>query len=327
MANKFKSKRFIAFLIILIIGIACAIASLFIGKYPLTLEGIFTNEIHQRIFLRLRLPRTLVAIFSGFALGVCGYVFQTIFKNPLASPDVIGISSGASVGAAMAILFFGSTAVIITTSAFIGAVAALLFTVLICSFARKKDRVTIVLAGVAVHALAQTALMFLKMQADPEKQLASIEYWLMGSLNSSTLNSLTLLVPITVIGSLLFFLLYRHIVVLSLDDTQARLLGVKTNTMRWSLLLIATLMVAAVISETGLISFISLIATHIARLIFKRHDRLLLASSGIIGTILLTLADCLTRVTASEMPLSIYTSLIGAPLLIYLFIVRRKQNV
>jgi iron complex transport system permease protein len=272
----------------------------------------------------------LVAIFSGFALGICGYVFQTIFKNPLASPDVIGISSGASVGAAIAILFLGSTAgstaLVITTSAFVGAVLALLFTVLICTLAQKKDRATIVLAGVAVHALAQTALMFLKMQADPEKQLATIEYWLMGSLSGSTLKSLPVLLSITTVGSVLFILLHRHIVILSLDDTQARLLGVRTNTMRWSLLLLATLMVAAVISETGLISFISLIATHIAKLIFKRHNRLLLVASGIIGIILMVIADCLTRATATEMPISIYTSLIGAPLLIYLFIVRRKEN-
>jgi iron complex transport system permease protein len=321
-----KEKRAIIFTIIIAVAIACGIISLFIGKYPLTLEGIFTNETQRRIFVRLRVPRTLVAIFGGFALGICGYVFQTIFKNPLASPDVIGISSGASVGAALAILFFGSTAIIITTSAFVGAVAALLFTVLICTVAQKRDRATIILAGVAVHALAQTALMFLKLQADPEKQLAAIEYWLMGSLNGSSLKDLTLIIPITTVGSTLFLLLFRHITILSLDDTQARLLGARTSLTRWSLLLLATLMVAAVISITGLISFISLIATHIAKLIFKRHDRILLAASGTIGSILMVIADCLTRVTSAEMPISIYTSLIGAPLLIYLFIVRRKDN-
>jgi iron complex transport system permease protein len=304
---------------------AAAIWSLFIGKYPLTIEGIFTLPAHQRIFLRIRLPRTLAALFGGFALGVAGYVFQTIFKNPLASPDIIGVSSGASAGAALAIVFLGNTATAITLSSFLGAVIALAFTAVISTLAKKKDRATIVLAGIAVQALAQTFVMFLKMQADPDKHLASIEYWMMGSLSGITIEDIPQLLISTSVCIALFILLYRHVVILSLDDTEAKLLGAHPTISRWLLLLLATLMVSSVISITGPISFISLISAHIANLIFKKHNRLLLIESGVVGATLLIFADCLARLGSSELPVSIYTSLIGVPVLVYLFIIRGRS--
>jgi iron complex transport system permease protein len=312
--------------LILIIGatllVLAGFVALFIGQYPLTIEGILHIKIQKNIFFRLRLPRTLVALFGGFALGIAGYVFQTIFKNQLASPDVIGVSSGASVGAAIAILYLGAATVTITISAFVGALVALAFTAIVSTLASKRDRATIVLAGVAVQALAQTAIVFLKSQADPEKELATIEYWMWGGLNGCTIKSLYALLPITVVGFALFLILYRRITILTLDDTEARLLGAHTNTTRWLLLALATLMVAAVISVTGLISFISLISSHIAALIIKKHSRALMCLSGITGGILMVFADCLTRLTTSELPISVYTSLIGVPVLVYLFILR-----
>jgi iron complex transport system permease protein len=320
-----KSRTAIIALITIAIMLAAAIVSLFIGKYPLTIEGIFTMPVHQRVFLRIRLPRTLAALFGGFALGVAGYVFQTIFKNPLASPDVIGVSSGASAGAAFAIVFLGNTALSITLSAFSGAVVALAFTAIISSLAKKKDRATIVLSGIAVQALAQTLVMFLKMQADPEKNLASIEYWMMGSLSGITIDDIPQLLSSTAVCIVLFILLYRHVLILSLDDTQSKLLGAHTNISRWLLLLLATLMVSSVISITGPISFISLISAHIAQLIFKKHNRLLLIESGVVGATLLIIADCLARLGSSELPVSIYTSLIGVPVLVYLFIIKGRS--
>jgi iron complex transport system permease protein len=320
-----KSKTAIIAFITIIIMLAAAIGSLFIGKYPLTIEGIFTLPVQQRVLLRIRLPRTLAALFGGFALGVAGYVFQTIFKNPLASPDVIGVSSGASAGAAFAIVFLGNTAMAITLTAFSGAVIALAFTAVISTLAKKKDRATIVLAGIAVQALAQTLVMFLKMQADPEKHLASIEYWMMGSLSGTSLNDIPQFVILTTICIALFILLYRHVIILSLDDTQAKLLGAHPNISRWLLLLLGTLMVSSVISLTGPISFISLISAHIANLIFKKHNRLLLIEGGVVGATLLIIADCLARLGQSELPVSIYTSLIGVPVLVYLFIIRGRS--
>ena len=166
-----------------ILMIALAAASLFVGKYPLTLEGLLSGDVMQlRVFWTLRASRTAVGVIGGFALGAAGFVYQTVFRNPLASPDVIGVSSGASAGAAAGILFLSGAAAV-TASAFAGALAAVVLALALSSLDRAGRNGTIVLAGIAVHALAQTALMCLKLTADPERELASIEYWIMGSLN------------------------------------------------------------------------------------------------------------------------------------------------
>ena len=163
--------------------IALAVASLFVGKYPLSMEKLLAGDQMQwRVFLTLRLSRTVVGMIGGFALGVAGFVYQTVFRNPLASPDIIGVSSGASAGAAAGILFLSGSAAV-TVSAFAGALAAVVFALALSSLDRSGRNSTIVLAGIAVHSLAQTALMCLKLTADPERELASIEYWIMGSLN------------------------------------------------------------------------------------------------------------------------------------------------
>ena len=162
---------------------ALAAASLFVGKYPLTLSGLLAgDEMQVRVFWTLRFSRTVMGAAGGFALGAAGFVYQTVFRNPLASPDVIGVSSGASAGAAAGILFLSGAAEV-TLAAFGGALAAVGLALALSTLDRSGRKGTIVLAGVAVHALAQTALMSLKLMADPEKELASIEYWIMGSLN------------------------------------------------------------------------------------------------------------------------------------------------
>ena len=162
---------------------ALAAASLFIGKYPLTLSGLLAGEEMQlRVFWTLRASRTAVGAAGGFALGAAGFVYQTVFRNPLASPDVIGVSSGASAGAAAGILFLSGTAAV-TAASFAGALGAVGLALALSSLDRAGRHSTIVLAGIAVHSLAQTGLMCLKLTADPERELASIEYWIMGSLN------------------------------------------------------------------------------------------------------------------------------------------------
>ena len=149
--------------------IALAAAGLFVGKYPLSAEELLAgNEMQWRVFLTLRLTRTVVGVIGGFALGVAGFVYQTVFRNPLASPDIIGVSSGASAGAAAGILFLSGAAAV-TLSAFAGALLAVVFALALSSLDRSGRNSTIGLAGIAVHSLAQTALMCLKLTADPER--------------------------------------------------------------------------------------------------------------------------------------------------------------
>ena len=273
---------------------ALAIFSLFCGRYPLSPAGLLAgDEMQWRVFWTLRVSRTVVGVVGGFALGAAGFVYQTVFRNPLASPDVIGVSSGASAGAAAGILFLSGAAAV-TASAFAGSLAAVGLALGLSALDRSGRHGTVVLAGIAVHALAQTVLMCLKLTADPERELASIEYWIMGSLNGISGYSIG--------GSLALCAVCLAV------------------------LLAATLAVACVVSLSGLISFVGLLAPHGARLLTRRNDRPTMLLGGLLGGVLLVGADILARsVAATELPVSIFTSLLGAPFLLYLIVRGRRH--
>ena len=166
MESPTKTKSFL--LVGTVILTVLTLCSFFVGKYPLTLSGLLSGDAMQwRVFLTLRASRAVIGAIGGFVLGVTGFVYQTIFRNPLASPDIIGASSGASVGAAFGILF-SPGAVAVTLSAFAGAICCVLLALALSSLTAEKDGKSIILSGIAVHSLAQTALVCLKLLADPE---------------------------------------------------------------------------------------------------------------------------------------------------------------
>ena len=304
-----------------------AAASLFVGKYPLTLEKLISGDAMQwRVFWTLRCSRTIVGVIGGFGLGVAGFVFQTVFRNPLASPDIIGVSSGASAGAAAGILFL-SGAGAVTASAFAGALLAVVLALALSRLDRSGRNSTIVLAGIGVHSLAQTALMGLKLTADPERELAAIEYWIMGSLNGISVYSIGGNMLLCIVCFTALFLLHRQVILLSAEEGEARMLGVNVGTLRLLVLLIATLVVSSVVSLSGLISFVGLLAPHGARLLTRDNRMGTMVLSGLLGGALLCAADILARSAgATELPVSIFTSLLGAPFLIFL-IVRERRDV
>lgn len=308
-----------------IILLILATASLFVGKYPLSLELLLARDpLQLQVFFTLRLSRTIIGLIGGFSLGVAGFIYQTIFRNPLASPDIIGVSSGASAGAAAGILFL-SSATGVTISAFAGSLIAMIFSLALSKLDRTGRNSTIVLAGISVHAFTQTILMFLKLSADPERELASIEYWLMGSLNS--VNSHTFKGPLLlcIFSLVLLFLLHRQVLLLSAEEGEAKMLGVHVPQLRFVILFISTLIVASIISLTGLISFVGLLAPHVARLLSKNNRIGTMLLSGLTGGILLCCSDILARsITATELPISIFTSLLGAPFLVYLIVQERR---
>lgn len=304
-----------------------AVAGLFVGKYPLSMQQLLAGDAMQwRVFLTLRCSRTLVGVIGGFALGVSGFVYQTVFGNPLASPDIIGVSSGASAGAAAGILFL-SRAAAVTASAFAGALLAVVLALTLSSLNRSGKSSTIVLAGIAVHSLAQTVLMCLKLTADPERELASIEYWMMGSLNGVSVHSIggNLILCVLCMGVL--FLLHRQIILLSAEEGEARMLGVRVAQLRLLVLMVATLSVSSVVSLTGLISFVGLLAPHGARMLTGQNRMGTMLLGGLLGGILLCGADILARSVAStELPVSIFTSVLGAPFLIFLIVQGRQRE-
>jgi iron complex transport system permease protein len=324
----YRNKIILLTAIQVLLLLAVLVWSVITGQYPLTLKGLLSGDTMSiMVFKRLRLPRALMGVIGGFGLSISGYIYQLIFKNPLASPDIVGVSSGASAGAALAIVAVSASVPVISISAFIGAVTALIITLLTAYLVPGRNSYTIVLAGIAIHSVAQTILMFLKLAADPEKQLASIEYWIMGSLNGISRDSLAIPFLTTLAGFIIMAMLYRQVLILSTSEEEAVSLGVNVAILRFIILMLATLIVSSIICVTGLISFIGLIAPHIARLLTKRNDIFTYITSGFTGAILLTLADILARsVSSSELPVSIFTSLLGAPLLIILLIRANKKE-
>lgn len=326
--DNYRNKIILLSVIQVLLLIVVLVWSVITGQYPLTLKSLLSGDTMSiMVFKRLRLPRALMGVIGGFGLSISGYIYQLIFKNPLASPDIVGVSSGASAGAALAIVAVSASVPVISISAFIGAVTALIITLLTAYLVPGRNSYTIVLAGIAIHSVAQTILMFLKLAADPEKQLASIEYWIMGSLNGISRDSLAIPFLTTLAGFIIMAMLYRQVLILSTSEEEAVSLGVNVTILRFIILMLATLVVSSIICVTGLISFIGLIAPHIARLLTKRNDIFTYITSGLTGAILLTLADILARsVSTSELPVSIFTSLLGAPLLIILLIRANKKE-
>ena len=323
-----QNKIFILSALSVLLLAAVLIWSVLTGQYPLTLEGLLSGDtVSLTVFYRLRVPRALMGAIGGFGLGIAGFIYQIIFRNPLASPDIVGVASGASAGAAFAIIFLSALTPVVSLTAFAGSIIALTITLLVAWSVPGKNSYSIVLAGIAIHSVAQTILMLLKLSADPEKQLASIEYWIMGSLNGVSKDSLLTPFLITALGFLIMGILYRQILILSFREDEAAMLGVNVSLLRFLILTIATLVVSSIICVTGLISFIGLLAPHIAMLLTKRCDLHSFFLSGMMGAILLTLADILARsVSASELPVSIFTSILGAPLLILLLLKRRSAD-
>ncbi len=319
-----KNNIYLVIGVIILITLFCC--SLFVGKFPLSLSKILEgDELQTNIFWTLRFSRTLVGLLGGFSLGIAGFVYQTIFRNPLASPDIIGVSSGASAGAAFGILFFSGT-VSVTLSSFGGALISVVLAILFSRLDRSDRKSTIILAGIAVHSLAQTFLMILKTMADPEKELASIEYWIMGSLNGVNSHAIPINLILCLVCLAVLFMMHRQTLLLSQDEAEARMLGVNVSKMRFVILIISTLVVSSVVSLTGLISFVGLLAPHISRRLTSDNTKKTMFFTGITGGIILLLADMLARsVAQTELPVSIFTSLIGAPFLVFLIFRRRDK--
>lgn len=306
---------------------AATVASLVIGRYSVNWTEVFQDSMSAKVFFSLRLPRTCMALAAGFGLAVTGSVYQAVFQNPLAAPDIIGVSSGATAGAAAAILFLGGGVAATALCAFAGGLAAVLAALTLAALSRRSGIATIVLSGIVINALAQAILMLLKLTADPEKQLASIEFWTMGSFSDVTMDKFSGVILWALLGIVGIFLLHRQILLLSLEEEDARMLGVPVKWMRRLVLLLATLITGAVVSVTGLISFIGLLAPHIARLLTKSSRFSTTVLSGLVGSGLMLMADCLARsIASSEVPVSIITSLLGAPFLFFLLCRKGESN-
>lgn len=305
-------------------------ASLFIGRYPslgfMTPSQLMSDELAQKLVWNLRLPRLLTALLLGMSLAVAGEVFQMLFGNPLVEPGFLGVSQGAAFGAAFSIIFFSSVAWLVQTNAAIFAFLGLGGSYLLARRVRFGGWVLrLILAGIAVSALFAAGLGVLKYIADPLSQLPEITYWLLGGLHSITWPKFLSILPVTLIGLLIIYLMRWRVNLLSLEDETAFSLGLAPGRERGLLLVSATASTAAVISVSGMVGWVGLIIPHIARRLFGADARLALPASLLLGGIFTILCDVMARtLMAGEIPLGIFTSLLGAAVFMLLMV---TQNI
>jgi iron complex transport system permease protein len=278
--------------------------------------AITSGEI---VFMRVRLPRVAADILVGAALSGAGAAYQTLFRNPLVSPDILGVASGSGLGAVLGILMSLSV-VGIEAFAFLGGIATVLLVYLISSSLRGHDRILVlVLSGVVIGALAGACISLVKILADPYDQLPAITFWLLGSLAGIKFSDLAITAPLVLLGVVPLVLERWSIVVLSLGDDEARSLGVDVRRLRAVVISAATLMTASVVAISGVIGWIGLMMPHIARMLVGPNFNRLLPASMLLGSAFLLIVDTLARSLGRvETPVGILTAVLGAPFFLWL---------
>jgi iron complex transport system permease protein len=318
--------------------LAVLLVSLCIGRYPIGLLTIMRLLAAQIIgaaggpdngwtntdlivVTSVRLPRVLAAAAAGFGLGLSGAALQGLFRNPLVGPQVVGISNGAAWGGVLAILMAWPSAGIVAAAFIFGLLALIaVFALSRVSGGGGRDGLSIVLAGVIVSAFFAALVGVAEVVADPERELPSIVYWLLGSFATASARSAVIVgVTTLVAGSMLMCLRWR-VNILSLDDADAASLGVMSDEVRWAILLLVTLIVAAQVSVSGAIGWVGLVVPHLARRLVGPDHRRLLPASALLGAIYLLAVDDVVR-TASEreIPIGVLTALIGTPIFAIVF--------
>jgi iron complex transport system permease protein len=277
------------------------------------------------VVLQIRGPRVLAALLVGAALAAAGAAYQNLFRNPLVSPDILGVSAGAAVGAVLGI-FLSLGMVAIQSMALAGGLAAVAMVYVVAQAVRGHDPLLVlVLAGVVLGSLFGAFVALMKYLADPYNQLPAITFWLLGSLASVSPRDLWLAGPLMLAGLLPLWLLRWRINVLSLDDEEARALGVSTVRIRLAVIASATLMTSAAVAISGVIGWIGLVIPHFARLVTGPDFSRLLPVSIVLGAGFLVGVDTLARSIADiEVPLGVLTAFIGTPLFLWLLTTARK---
>ena len=298
------------------------IEAITIGRF--SLSGWSGAE--EAVVVSIRFPRIALASLVGAALSVSGASYQGMFRNPMVSPDLLGASTGAGFGAAIAILLGGSSFAITLSSFFFGLLAVAL-AVAISSRSRIETTLSLVLAGVMVSSLFSSSTSAVKLVADTNDQLPAITYWLMGSLASVKLKDLSFAVWPIVIGLVPVLLLRWRINILTLGEDEARSMGLNTKALRLLVVLCSTLMTAGAVSVSGMIGWVGLVIPHFSRLIYGDDYSVTLPTSAFMGATFLLAVDDLARIaTTAEIPLGILTSFVGAPVFLYLIAKGGKRN-
>lgn len=275
------------------------------------------DDLPYRVLIDIRLPRVLFSSLNGAALAVAGVTMQALFRNPLAEPGLVGISSGAALGAVMAIVLTAGGFMLVALAAFAGSLAA---TWAAYTIGRRYHGIAgLLLAGIAINTIAGSAIGLLTYMAD-DTQLRDLTFWTMGSLAGGTWTTLGLLSPLVMLILIYLCLQWRAMNALLLGEREASHLGFEMATIRRRLIVVTALIVGPLVAVTGGIGFIGLVVPHLVRMVLGAHHRYLLPASMLAGAVVLTLADWLARVVISpaELPIGLVTGLVGGPFFFWL---------
>lgn len=333
-AERIESKGMpkpIALLLMAAAVVIFAIASTLIGPYDISLQDVFDvisthigrgdvkslDRLHNTIIWEIRAPRTMLVIIVGIALASSGAVYQGAFRNPLVEPFILGVSSGASLGAALGIVF-PNLFVSVQVSAFIFALIAVALAYFLSRVEGKTPTVTLVLAGLVISSLFQAIVSITKYISD-DQALRAITFWTLGGFSFATWHDLKLLGLPIVIGAVVLWHFGWKLNVLSMGDDEARTMGVNPDLLKLILIITSTLITALAVSASGIIAWVGLMMPHAVRMMLGPDNRYVIPGSALLAAAFLLVCDTLARtLTTAEIPVSIITSILGAPYVIYL---------
>lgn len=325
-----ESKEIISILLLIFLPIILFFASFLLGRYPIApfdvintlLCPIFpqceVSPTITTIVFEIRLPRILGAFVVGSSLAMSGVAFQSIFKNPLVSSDLLGVSNGAGFGAALAILISG-VGVVTQIFAFIFGIISVSITYMLSKAYKSGGILVLVLSGVAISAFFSALVSAIKFVADPNDKLPEIVYWLMGSLASVTVDKLIMILVPVALGMIILFALRWNMNLLAMGDEEAQSLGINPSRVRLLIIIGCTLLTSAAVSISGIIGWIGLVIPHMARMVVGSDNRILIPASLSLGASFLLLIDNISRALISiEIPIGVLTAIIGVPIFLYL---------
>lgn len=328
--------------LIVLIFMAALFTCLSVGRYPISpghvvgllLSGFGIENKNfaaptemMMIFWNIRVPRILLTIMAGAGISTAGAVFQALFRNPLAAPNILGVTAGSCFGAALAIMFLTPVAWVIQSSAFVFGLVAVTLAYILASWSRDSSPSVLVISGIVISAVFQAGLSFIMYLANPYDQLAQIIFWTMGSFHTASWAKVQVTLPLLIPGIFLMIVFSWRLNIMTQGEEDVLSMGI--NIFRWRIfyVLVSTLMVACSVASVGTIAWIGLIVPHIARYLAGSEHRKLIPVTAVLGGIFLMVMDSVARsVMLSEIPISIVTSIFGAPFLGYLVISAGKAR-
>lgn len=315
--------------VFIFVGFAIALVILFfvalmVGKYTIGFNDFFnalftsSNEFatDRSVIMNLRLPRSLMAILVGAGLSVSGLVYQDLFQNKLVSPDFLGVSSGASVGAALSILI-GMSGIVICLFSFTFGILTMVCTLFIARAFKNKSPIILLLSGIIMGGFLEACLSFIKFMADTDSQLGEITFWLLGSFQNVVMNDVYIMLPISLICIAILIIIRWRINIVALGKDQAESRGLNYGFYKGLLIVIVTILTSASVAFAGVIGWVGLVVPHIARLLVGRNATKSLPLTIFIGALFMLICDIVSRsFTFSEIPLSAVSGFIGTPIFI-----------